>query len=561
MNLDVLEAIYGPEIKNIDFLKQVIKKDSNHLLSELECYRIFDDEETKIIDDIENVLRKVSRIIIEDFSQEHFKMPIHMTIATQSQEKIKAKFLLAAKKLHLDSGWQVLIDSELDEIADKLNKRFTFDEASLIHLIEASKASNIQLEEDVKRISSNNKRQILRQRDDGQYYLSDVTEKKGVDTYTTGKSIPTIDIPGENHRIITKTTVDEKRNIELSSYPGAKYLIGTTSNDEIMKQVMKNLFANLELCADTYKFFYTKNPNDPLEKSVSVLNTAVFADDSTFDFYYNINRWNLPHLLGIPKGEMLSEATKNYFAQVRNGTVYYPIDEHSSAFEILQVLLENKDRIIADRGLVEDNGKVYQLFPWEKIILKTSSCIRGDFFKTCFCLVQLNYGLNAPNEEFVSISPTKYNEGIASHFDAKKVLRDLINNQKQRKDFVFRTFIANYDRYNKFLGYIPQSIDTGKSESIVTNNGERIATLNRYRNALQGSEGYVVESIENANMKKIFSPLEQSITQVSVSSNLGVNLQVSEETINFEQKLCEKIDGVLDKELYQILTQSSSKKR
>ena len=39
--------------------------------------------------------------------------------------------------------------------------------------------------------------------------------------------------------------------------------------------------------------------------------------------------------------------------------MYYPIDENSSAFAILRVLLENKDRIIADRGLIEENGKTY----------------------------------------------------------------------------------------------------------------------------------------------------------------------------------------------------------
>ena len=176
---------------------------------------------------------------------------------------------------------------------------------------------------------------------------------------------------------------------------------------------------------------------------------------------------------------MISEATKRYFAKVRqDGSVYYPIDENSSAFAILRVLLENKDRIIADRGLIEENGKTYQLFPWEKIILKTSSFMRGDFFKTCFCLVQLDHGLNAPNEKFASISSTKYDDDMVNNrFDAKKVLRDLINTVKQRKDFIFRTFVENYDSNGNFLGYVPQSIDTGKSESIVTSNGERIETF------------------------------------------------------------------------------------
>ena len=566
LNLDVLEAIYGTKFMDTEFLKKQIRTNSSNLLSELESYRIFDEEETKVIDIIESNYKKYSLIIINELSKYYFQMPIDMAIATKEQSKIKSLFLNVAERLGFDSGLQAQIDSDLEDISNRLNKRFTFDEASLVHLIEASKGSNIQLEEDMQRRSSRNKRQILRQREDGTYYLSEITDSKGIDTYTTGRSIPITTITRDDGRTMHKTTVDESSNVELSSYPGGKELEGTTSTDEIMKQIMKNLFDNLELCVDTYKFFYTKNTTDPLESSVSVQNTAVLADDSHFDFYYNINRWNLPHLLGIQKGEILSEATKRYFAKVKSdGSVYYPIDENSSAFTILKVLLENKDRIIAGRGLIEENGKKYQLFPWEKIILKTSSFMRGDFFKTCFCLVQLDHGLNAPNEKFASISSTKYNEDMVNNrFDAKQVLRDLINTVKQRKDFIFRTFVENYDSSGAFLEYVPQSIDTGKSESIVTSNGEKIETLNRFKNALQGDPngGSVVQSIENENMgKRIFSPIEQALTHINVSSGLNVGLQISDKAYAFEESLREMLGEELDRDLQKILTPTSSKRR
>lgn len=261
-------------------------------------------------------------IIINELSKYYFQMPIDMAIATKEQSKIKSLFLNASERLGFDSGLQAQIDSDLEKIANNLNKRFTFDEASLVHLIEASKGSNIQLEEDMQRRSSRNKRQILRQREDGTYYLSEITDSKGIDTYTTGRSIPITTITRDDGRTMYKTSVDESSNIKLSSYPGGKELEGTTSTDEIMKQVMKNLFDNLELCVDTYKFFYTKNTSDPLESSVSVQNTAVLADDSHFDFYYNINRWNLPHLLGVQKGEILSEATKDILLKLDLMEVY-----------------------------------------------------------------------------------------------------------------------------------------------------------------------------------------------------------------------------------------------
>ena len=556
INLDVLEAIFGTKIIDIEFLKEQIMQNSNNLLSELETYRIFDEEETKIIDVIENIYKKFSKIIIQALSNYHFQMSIEMAIATKSQEEIKTLFLNAASQYGFDMGLQIQIDTDLENLANKINKRFVFDEASLIHLIEASKGSNIQLEENFQRKSSKNIRQILRQRMDGTYYLADVTDTKEINTYTTGKSIPVTTIRKDDNTKMMKTTVDESSNIFLSSYPNAKELIGKKSTDEIMKEVMKNLFENLELCIDMYKFFYTKDNTVSLNNSVSVMNTALLADDSKFDFYYQINKWYLPHLLGIQRGEVLTEETKKYFAKVRtDGTVYYPIDENSSAFMILKVLLENKNRIIADRGLVQINGKMYQLFPWEKIILKTSSFIRGDFFKTCFCLVQLDHGLNSPKEKFASISSTNYNDNIThNQFDARMVLKDLIHTVKQKKDFIFRTFVENYDREGRFLGYVPQSIDTGKSENIVTNNGERIETLNRYRNALQSSAGTVVQSIENENMgKRVFSPLEQALTNFHISATLKVNLEISKQAYQFNIVLKQMLEEELNKDLKRIL--------
>ena len=128
---------------NIDFLTQMIKKNSSYLISELESYRILDEEETEVIDAIENIYKKLSRLIIDRLSEIHFNMPIEAAIATKKQDEIKSLFLNIAEKMGFDNGLQERIDSDLDKIANELNKRFTFDEASLIHLIEASKASNI----------------------------------------------------------------------------------------------------------------------------------------------------------------------------------------------------------------------------------------------------------------------------------------------------------------------------------------------------------------------------------------------------------------------------------
>ena len=547
MHSEILETILGTDRITEEIIKNQIKTNSIGLLSELETYTIFGEEANEIIGKIENILKKHSATIIREFSKKFFEMPIEMAIATQEQEEIKSVFLKAAEKCGFDEGLQNQINSDLEELANKLNKRFTFDEASLIHLIEASKGSNIQLEEGTKRYSNKRKRQILKQKEDGTYYL---TESNDINTYTTGKKIPTI--AGNDGRTI-KTTVDEKKNILLSTYPTGSELIGTMSTDEILKQVMTSLFENLELCIETYKFFYTKDNSRPLDNSTAIKNNVVLADNSEFEFYYMINKQNLPHLLGIQRGMNLSQATINFFAEIdKNGHIYYPINEQSSALDILRTLIRNKTRIIENRGLIEENGKLYQLLPWEKIILKTSSFMRGDFFKTCFCLVELQKGINSQNEKYVSIASTKYNEDMTNNtFDARRILRDLINTNRQSKDFIFRTFIENIDRNGNILGYIPQSIDTGKAESIIISGlNERLKTLDRFRYALQDNAGsMVVQRIENEKGKRNFSPIEQALTHINVSTQLNINPQLSKEAIEFEEEIKQILQEELEKDV------------
>ena len=236
LNLDILESILGTKILDIEFFKKIIRTNSSYLLSELETYRIFDEEETQVIDAIENIYKKLSKIIINGLSNAHFQMPIEMAIATKNQEVIKALFMNAAEKYGFDNGLQAQIDLDLEEIANKLNKRFAFDEPDLIHLIEASKSSNIQIEEWFERRSPKNKRQILKQRDNGTYYLAEIADPKATNKYTTGKNIPTKDITTDETEICefylsagqrrsgrrpseSSARLDESRYIFLLSFP------------------------------------------------------------------------------------------------------------------------------------------------------------------------------------------------------------------------------------------------------------------------------------------------------------------------------------------------------
>ena len=559
-NLDVLEAIYGDNALNIDFLKDEIKHNSTNFFSELDTYRIFSDEETGVIDYLENKQKEYSRFIIDTLSKQFFEMPIEMAIATKDQAIIKKLFYEKAKVLGFDEGLQSQIDSDLEDIANKLDNRFKFDEEALIHLIEASKASNIQLEEGIVRRSKRNKREILRVDNNGNYYLAETVPDTNVRIYTDGTIIPTkayTDLYG-----VSKEKTIASNKIELDAYPGASTLDGVITQDEAMKTVMKNLFDNLELCVDTYKFYYTSNNEATLGAVNAVQNTAILADDSTFDFFYTINSKNLPHLLGIQDGNILSQDAINYFAEVGpNGSIVFPINEHSSALDILKTLLKNRERIISDGGLISSGGGTFQLMPWEKIILKTSSFMRGDFFKICFCLIKLDKdkGIYSKQEEFVSIASTKYDESMVNnHFDARTVLRDLILTAKQKKDFIFRTFIGDYSIDNKFYG-IPSSIGTGKAETIITKDGEKIRTLDRFRKILANNSdgGSVVKKVENENMSRIFTPQEQAIASLDLSGHLGIEADISDEAHKFEIELSDMLDKKLEEDLQQIILSNS----
>ena len=559
-NLDVLEALYGDNAFNVDFLKEEMKHNSSDFFSELDTYRIFGDEETGVIDYLENKQKEYSRFVIDMLSKQYFEMPIEMAMATKDQAIIKKLFFDAAYRMGCDDGLQAQIDSDLEDIANKLDNRFKFDEASLIHLIEASKASNIQLEEGIVRRSKRNKREILRMDSDGNYYLAETVQDTNVRIYTDGSMIPTRAYTDKNGVSKEKTIASNK--IELDAYPGASTLDGIISQDEAMKTVMKNLFDNLELCVDTYKFYYTSNNEATLGVVNAVQNTAVLADDSTFDFFYTINSKNLPHLLGIQDGNILSEDAINYFAEVGpNGSIVFPINEHSSALDILKTLLKNRERIISDGGLITSGGGTFQLMPWEKIILKTSSFMRGDFFKTCFCLVKLDAdkGIYSKQEEFVSVASTKYDESMVNnHYDARTVLRDLILTAKQKKDFIFRTFVGGYSIDNKFYG-IPASIGTGKAETIITKDGEKIRTLDRFRRifANNGDDGSVVKKIENENMSRIFTPQEQAIASLDISGHLGIEAQLSDDAHKFETELRDMLDSRLEEDLQRIILSNS----
>lgn len=61
--------------------------------------------------------------------------------------------------------------------------------------------------------------------------------------------------------------------------------------------------------------------------------------------------------------------------------------------------------------------------------------------------------------------------------------------------------------------------------------------------------------------KRIFSPIEQALTHINISSGLNVGLQISEQAYAFEESLKSMLGEELDKDLQRILTPTSSKRK
>ena len=281
------------------------------------------------------------------------------------------------------------------------------------------------------------------------------------------------------------------------------------------------------------------------------------SDGSVFDFDFVINERNIPHLLGIPVCGNLNQEAIDALNRLSDKK---PIElsKSSSASDLLKVMLKNQNKIVACGGLyLGSDGKLYQLLNFEKMILKTTSFMRSDFFKTCFCIVKLSDDkyLCDPRDKggYITISSTSFNKDMKFRETARSILNELFSCKPLKKDFIFRGF-----RYDGEI-LIPETILTGKSENIrFGKNKELLRTLQKYRDILAGGESgsgkilengsensdktkvpfeiddsfaSIVTSVENENYIKEFSSYEQARLAIDLSRELGISPRVNHETL------------------------------
>lgn len=494
--------------------------------------------------DICNLYRSIIMSTIIEFATDVYRQSIDYVLMNYTQENISLRLERYLIEKRVPQQFKSDIYDYIKKLADRLNKRFSFDEVALINLIEASSGNNIILEEG-----------SLRRKDN-----KIITASNGTYSFKTSASKQIYTHDGRKILSPNGQEREEKENIQIRSFPlGNKF----ASTDNAMKKVMEILFENLNLCIETYNSIYSAGKN-------TVENVATLPDGSKFDFKFVIHEKNIPHLLGIPQGNALSQRAMDYLniltkangkPKRKDGSGLIILTPKSSAYDLLLVLYENQKNIIEAGGLYEENGKQYEIINWEKMILKTTSFMRGDFFKTCFCLAVLapdKYLVDSSEKGgMVSISSTEYNKDLNTTRSNASVLNDLLNAKRQKRDFIFRGFKSTKD------GQVINSIVTGKAENIhVGKTNEKLKTLQRYRemfgtsstayNAQQGEIdssgsgrpfgdstrdkdeliGAVVEKVENENFIRRFTPAEQAELGLSMGMDLSIMPRISQEALD-----------------------------
>ena len=180
----ILYDIFETNILDLQLIKTKIMQDYNEIEQNFEEAKIVYSDEPNYLriisymqEEFNSMYNELSFKVINSVARHIFGMSIEAVIATESQDKIKIIFNNLYNDMGFSQDFRNKIDSDLEKIANRLNRRFTFDDAALINLIEASRGKNIQLEEDISRKNSTTgNRVILRQNNNSNgYHFEDLS--------------------------------------------------------------------------------------------------------------------------------------------------------------------------------------------------------------------------------------------------------------------------------------------------------------------------------------------------------------------------------------------------
>lgn len=338
-------------------------------------------------------------------------------------------------------------------------------------------------------------------------------------------------------------TIDD---MQVSSFPegNIENFIGESfSSPKVSRDVKKQMIAvvldNLQLCYDMFKSYY-------MSGNGNISSYITLSNDMSNQILLNqpLNNDNIQHLLGIPPTHR-KDANGNVISlNLPPKTLEFlglsaDFDKSVPARVVLEKILENRDRIVNDcicgcyRG---EDGILYELLPWEKIILKTNAFIRGDFFKTTSLIATINPDsyMISPDERInaVAINGTFFGNspvyqqmpnittgerrsplltgeylvgGRNSLYQRNKdmILKGLITSLRQESDGMRISRINGVVTNESFIG-----------ERVKTSNGPALRTMNKPAYLLKGlnpESGGLVVDVVNQNGMRSTKTLDENV--------------------------------------------------
>ena len=554
----------------------------------------------EILVDFRNFANKKKRELYEEFASMYYSNPFSYVLTFEDPIELRGKFdkFLKNKLDTLPENFRIVLAADFEYQLQNFNKRYSFDDAALIRLIETGRRMNIRSFESWGR-PRRGENLILG--DDGSFYLGG---RRGITQYTNGGNIPQGSDTANSGGVYGEYHVDP--SITQQSFDVLEKSGTITISDkieesdklsEMMKVFLKVIIETVEVCDVLFKKYYGE------ESKTEIFTSSRNPDLKRIKIKTQLS--NLPHLLGIPKFSELPDGAQAILG--RGGS-------YSSASDTLKLLLENRDAIISNGGVYQKRDargtlRTFTMLPWEKIMLRTNAFLRGDIFKNCLCVALLSSPLaQGSNEIYATITPTDFSNsstvrGVEKPTDFRRY-HDIGKIANGQSDLVFRGLTTG--RINSDEKVFSDTIMVGKKENIRPKNAKNtlLYTLDYFREKFAddgpgdggpggngggpndpgnspgggGSGGSnspidlynkivnqygnnfpywrgpntpaaVAEFIESGEYLRVFSIYEQMITALTVRRELGLTASVSDDVIYRMEQAKKEGANISDEEI------------
>lgn len=454
------------------------------------------------------------REIVDNLCLQFYKVPLLVALITNDPSDILREIssVLDLNDIRSEVKNEILQYIEMQK--RKIDENLILSDNALIDLIETTTGKNIMSE------SLQNGRII--EKNNGTGYSAIKQPYPGINRHTYGGS-HIVKFMREDNQTKEKFFDRKVSDMFTRDFPNStseELIFRSFSSlpDYRKSELIKVILDNLALCYEMFKSYYM---NDKIEIPAHIKLTS--GEEMDYQFY----RHNLPHILGINRITDLPLRTIQAL-----GLDTYEYNEEGIKKDILAKILDRKDAIIRDCGLIKDltTNTYYELLPWEKIILKTNAFLRGDFFKKPALIAHVNpsTGLFSPKIERISLTGTQFAKTALNQSQPNANALNQLKRKNQETDFIIKGMC--YDEEKGM--WVPQTNASAMGERIILDNSARVKTLERYRRALENFDpnggGGMMVSIENEKFAREYTDFELAQALVDISLSFGDSEKIAE---------------------------------